>query len=60
MQELIVNLVSDSVGWGITLLVLIGLYQLANRFLTMNEVFLAGLVKQLERIADEFEKLNET
>lgn len=60
MDEIIVNLISDSVGWGVTILVLVGLYRLANRFITINETFLQGLVSQLERIADEFQKLNET
>lgn len=60
MDEIIVTLISDSVGWGVTVLVLVGLYRLSGRFMTINEGFLKGLVDQLERIADEFERLNET
>ena len=54
MEEAVAALVRDSVGWGITVLIMIGLYRLANRFIDVHEKFLEELCEDIRRIADDF------
>ena len=52
MEESIGLIVRDSVGLGVLILVLVGLYRIIGRVLTMAELGFSRFLNDFERVAD--------
>lgn len=60
MDSMVAEIIRDSVGMGILLLVLIGLYKLVSRFVGLAELGLSRFLNDFERMSDGIATLAET